>query len=92
VNRQTVRLDPDAPAPADLFERITPGQDDLPDLYSIRTPRGAVSHLVADREGSTLCGRSHGINPRYINREQGQGLIGAREDANCGKCAKVASC
>lgn len=50
-------------------------------LYAIRTPKGAVWHLIGAGEQFTICGRHSGMNPNYV-ATRGE----PAETATCGKC------
>lgn len=61
----------------------------------METPKGTVRHLVPEHGTHTLCGRSHGLNPRYAYAGFPRGDLGriAAYDGSqtvCARCRKVA--
>lgn len=64
-------------------------------LIAIRTPKGPLWHLVdvASTEPNTLCGRHHGLNPRYVEEDHDASFdlrLQPASAATCKKCIAAA--
>lgn len=61
-------------------------------LLAITLLRGSVKHLIDTEKGNgaTLCGRSTGINPRYIRVGTSLPNVESTDNANCKKCIAIA--
>lgn len=62
------------------------------DLLTIPTPRGTLRHLVSVDEAAarTLCGRQHGVNPRYIVIGGSAPCLGPADAVTCRRCFEAA--
>lgn len=62
------------------------------ELLGIRTPKGSAIHLydVEGERASTLCGRSIGVNPRYLGLGGHGGQVSA-DLADCRDCLRLAA-
>lgn len=62
------------------------------EMLGIQTPKGSAIHLY-DVEGdrcSTVCGRSIGVNPRYLGLGGHGGQVSA-DLATCRECLRLAT-
>lgn len=70
----------------------TPRRELPLELLAITLTRGTVKHLIDTEKGNgvTLCGRSTGINPRYIRVGSHIASLESTDNANCKKCIAIA--
>jgi len=62
-------------------------------LVPVGLARGTLLHFAHEGSAKTLCGRSHGRNPRYITNSRAERDYGRdlHDDVDCRKCLTIAA-